>query len=716
MAVSYSDEVFEDFWTTEQTHPSGETVEVDYPQGPSYVPFVDRDLRKEHAENGEESIGPDFYFTKDAVDSSFPRKEIWDDHRCVAIHIAVYLREGHTLAEAVGAADIDFDQFKDRYQSTHPKVHNFEAIIRAYIWGKLKGIRFRSRIIDELEPRPNVRRKIGFGTWNGKRRCPHQTTFNEAWNRRFTPEVRDFIENVVARVRRYALRGNSLLETTELLLPDERDETEELTKDQIRRIVNEMVGYMVPNFDFGREGPVDHDKNVFFKLLAHCALTSSSAHGGQEQFAWSQIDDDDPPSGRRVMQLVKGLSKDEMLQMYAEAVESVVDALDEHADLYDQPVPLAIDTTTIESDAEWKRVTPESIARPEFHKWSEQKKTDTKEYIEERDLQCLVGEDPEKIRHADFNSSEKREAAERICDVVKYVHGIKKDGDVIYAWGFAGAAIAYPTCALVYAMEPLAKKDEFEDHVRRFIERGQELVTVSEIYMDSAYAQTAVFNQFHYGHGFRMPDTFNIPYVMNMRENSDVTKAALKESGGKGTVTTSIDDNDQDITVVKDYATYSQENDVYGKTTLVALPKRDRENGGVVDVDDPVTDRVVFCCNRMDVDADNAHELLRGSSDDPHDRGYTNRWLIEIGFQKIKDFLPFTKASHSGARLFYTLYASLLFNIWMTVDRTIKKRRYEAVEELEGKDEDDGPDYASEPELSAKVLSAIVANYLRPIT
>jgi hypothetical protein len=122
---------------------------------------------------------------------------------------------------------------------------------------------------------------------------------------------------------------------------------------------------------------------------------------------------------------------------------------------------------------------------------------------------------------------------------------------------------------------------------------------------------------------------------------------------------------------------------------------------------------VAFCTNRTDIHADNARTLLRGRDNDEHHRGYTNRWLIEIGFQKIKDFLAFTKSSHAGVRLFYILYASLLFDVWMTVDRTIKKREFDPdYLDVDG----DGPEYATEPRLSADVLSVIVANYLRPVT
>ncbi|ELZ96074.1 hypothetical protein C440_05772 [Haloferax mucosum ATCC BAA-1512] len=68
-----------------------------------------------------------------------------------------------------------------------------------------------------------------------------------------------------------------------------------------------------------------------------------------------------------------------------------------------------------------------------------------------------------------------------------------------------------------------------------------------------------------------------------------------------------------------------------------------------MDVKDPVIDRVAFSTSRTDIEAENVIELLRGSVQrsfsNPvrkrkanHERGYTNRWLIEIGFKKTKDF------------------------------------------------------------------------------
>lgn len=221
------------------------------------------------------------------------------------------LMNGHSLTDCVAPANIQFGRLEDHKWSNHPQIHRFDAPVRSYIWRKLRGIEFRSLIVSELADRPNTRRELGYGTFNGKRRCPHQTNFNEALNDRFGPDLREFIDDVVALVREWAYDNDLLIETTELLVPDKRDETQELTRGQIRRIVNEMVGYITPKYSFGRKGGISHDQNIFFQLLAHCALTSSSVPGG-DTFEWQQINND-PSHGRTFMDLVKAMPKDHMV-------------------------------------------------------------------------------------------------------------------------------------------------------------------------------------------------------------------------------------------------------------------------------------------------------------------------------------------------------------------------------------------------------------------
>lgn len=91
------------------------------------------------------------------------------------------------------------------------------------------------------------------------------------------------------------------------------------------------------------------------------------------------------------MDLIKDLSKDEILLMFNNAVDSLFEGLDDKIEPFgDEPLPIAIDTTTIESDAEWKRVTIESIADPEDSDWSKRKRRTRMNILRKRRLSVLL--------------------------------------------------------------------------------------------------------------------------------------------------------------------------------------------------------------------------------------------------------------------------------------------------------------------------------------
>ena len=616
----------------------------------------------------------------------------------VANQITNRLADGKTLLEAVCETEL-FEEFDDPYWNDHPQVYEYRVMLRTFLYAELRGFAHRSHIADYLSEHKNVALDLGYDFEKGTLdiRTPFQTTINECWNDRFNGDVRDYLSETVEYVHKWARENETFIETTELSVPTE-DDGDDLTKAEIRRIVNEMMRHILPNYTFDRGSNKSHRKNLFFEVLAHCALTSSSVYGGGETFEWSKCSDEAPPSGRTYFDHIQSLSPAQMITMFDEAIESQFNSASKLG-LYDQALPIAIDTTTWESDAFGKRVTFESISNPEHHEWSRGKRNETYKAIKKWDLQPLVGKDPEKIRTADFDDPELVEIAESIPDVVRYVHGTKSGDDFCYAWEFAAACIAHPTCPMMFAVKPLERKDELEEHVAEFIERAQELITVDEVYMDSAYAQVPVFNRFRYPGKFRTADVFDIDYVMNIREEERVREAVLEEKPGNN-FTAKMEDNDADVTIIEEYAQFTQSDGVYGHTTLLALPKR-----GIETVEDPVRDRVAFCTNRTGFGPEKGLELVNGNdADDIEDErgGYSWRWFVESGFKKVKEFLAYTKTGDADTRLFYMLYATLLFNTWMLVDRTVKKR--------------EGIEYEDSPELKAKTFAVIVANFLRPVT
>ncbi|MFC4245411.1 hypothetical protein ACFOZ7_00075 [Natribaculum luteum] len=119
----------------------------------------------------------------------------------------------------------------------------------------------------------------------------------------------------------------------------------------------------------------------------------------------------------------------------------------------------------------------------------------------------------------------------------------------------------------------------------------------------------------------------------------------------------------------------------------MAIGKWDR-----ADLEDEVTDRVVFATNHQ---GDNPADLRRFIN------SYRDRWIIENGFKEAKKFLAETRSSNHRPRLFYFLFAILLFNTWMLVDRLAKKRL--------------GMEFTGEPHIQFEMFVAAVANFVRPV-
>ena len=54
-------------------------------------------------------------------------------------------------------------------------------------------------------------------------------------------------------------------------------------------------------------------------------------------------------------------------------------------------------------------------------------------------------------------------------------------------------------------------------------------------------------------------------------------------------------------------------------------------------------------------------------------RTYEQRWGVETSYRKIKQFLPKTTSTHYSLRLFYLLFAILLYNTWIMVNSIVRE-------------------------------------------
>ncbi|RQG89293.1 transposase [Natrarchaeobius halalkaliphilus] len=607
-------------------------------------------------------------------------------------------------------AMIPFESLEDPYWGDHPEIYEFEVMLRSFIYGELRGIRYHQDLADFLERNPTIAFTLGFKPDFGPEneypalnvfqtpKTPHQTTITRCANKRFLAQAERFITDVADRVEAYCRRHTHLVEMHELWSetddtnPGESEEKldpDGLTKEQIRRLVNELMRHVCPNISFQRGVSKQIRKNLFLEVIAHCGLTNSSVYGGGDVFdIYLCPEEEELPHGRTFFDHMEGIALEEMLEMFDAAVESMVGGAKDIG-LYDRPVDLAIDVTTVKYTGIGKSFSFQTLADPDSDEWSKRERSEAKAAIEEWELEPIVGEDPADIKHANFDNLEKRAAARRVKDCVRWVNGTKdQDEEIAYGFQFAAAAFAEHTCPMIYGVKPINNRtgDELAGHVRQFVERAQDLVVVDTVYMDAAYGRCSeVHNLFHYGHGFRTGDRFDVEYVTKVPERSRGRREVLEE---RYKIEHRFEDGKTALSIKRNYGFGDQHSGTgNAHTTLVAVKK-----WSVDTVADKVTDRVVFATNHQGEDP---VELMRFIN------GYRDRWVIENGFKEVKKFLAETRSSSEKPRLFYFLFAVLLFNVWMLIDRVAKKRL--------------GMEFAGEPIIKFEVFVAAVANFMRPV-
>lgn len=626
----------------------------------------------------------------------------------VAQRIIDLLNEGMSLDEAVAEIDIPFKSFTDSYWKDHPDIYSFGTMLRSFVYGELRGIRYDNDLADFLDDHADIAFRLGFepeveddpcpslNVYN-QPKTPHQTTITRCANKRFKARTEKFIQGVSEEVEAYCREHGHLLELTELWSEDpdknpgeEEDEIDPdgLSKNQIRRLVNEFMRHACPHIDFKRGQSRELRKNLFLEVIAHCSLTGSSVYNGGDAYEiYAKPTDEELPAGKTFFDHMKGLSVEEMLEMFDNAISSMVDAARD-VGLYDRPVDIALDVTTLEFTGIGKTFGYDAIADPDDEELKERERSEAKTAIEKWDLEPLVGEDPADIKHANFEDSEKVAAANRVKKCVEWVSGTKEeDEDIEYGFQFAAGAIAEKTCPMLYTIEPISTRDgeRMREHVKDAVNRAQELVVVDTVYMDSYYDMAPVHNLFHYGHGFRTSDRFDIDYTLKKKETNRVKNQVLRENYTD--LEETYAEGDTPTTISHNFAVGTSTGREKGHTTLVAVEKRDADG-----VDNKVTDRVVFATNRRHVDGAEAARAING---------YRDRWIVENGFKEAKKFLAYTTSPDNKPRVFYFIFAVLLFSMWMLIDRVAKHRL--------------GLEFAGEPLIGFEVFVAAIVDSLRPV-
>ncbi|WP_115891879.1 MULTISPECIES: transposase [Haloferax] len=210
-----------------------------------------------------------------------------------------------------------------------------------------------------------------------------------------------------------------------------------------------------------------------------------------------------------------------------------------------------------------------------------------------------------------------------------------KDGDG-RAFKFATLSIVGQNVPLVLAVEPVRESSAWDDNppnrmhriVRRLVRQAKEHVPIEMVLCDREFDSMRVFQTL---------SNLNVGYLIPKRTTSSEHKAIEQ-----------MEQDDQEVAVESASVHVEQ-----GSHAMQFLYVPSTKSDGTT----------VF--------ATNAHVQPEGA--EAFCRRYSSRWQIENEYKSIKhDFLAKTSSKDYRVRLFYFVFAVLLYNIWRLTDFLLK--------------------------------------------
>ena len=193
------------------------------------------------------------------------------------------------------------------------------------------------------------------------------------------------------------------------------------------------------------------------------------------------------------------------------------------------------------------------------------------------------------------------------------------------AYKFVTACVVTDGLRLTVAVEPLAAKKDLPDALSAVIETAQEWVTIRRIYLDRGFYRVTCLQALH---------DADVKYVMRAPRFQ------------------SLDGDDPQIQVEADYRiTQSYAPYEWVRATRFTVPN----------AQSPEENQTYFVTN-CSVTEETATSTAES---------YRRRWGIETSYRVIGDFLAKSRSTVYSVRLFYFLFAVLLYNLWVLCNRLL---------------------------------------------
>ena len=464
-----------------------------------------------------------------------------------------------------------------------------------------------------------VARAFGFGDDR-----PSEATLRRAWQDYFEPNgIQEIAEHEAEIARREVQRVNAYTKMFEREESGpEGDQPIEVTPEEKRESVEHIKPMLLDEIDFGRALNTKWDREWVLDVFSEMSRELDSLHGVLMDRTRAG---EDAAKLRSVQKMVEKRDREEWLELFRYLIDQEVRAVKGSGYLpEDKAHDIYIDDTIIP-----------------FY------------------------------RH----STDRPEGA---------IGGQQKDG-TNWGWHFMTVSAHLKSGrSLLLDTYPLRDEDELPDVVDMLVDRAEQHVTIDEVLMDSEFRKAEMLRWFK-----DRDTTFVIQYP-----KTDRIKRALVTMSGKFAHKEFIADKAGARVPV----------------TLLAEPNYDEVSPGfkfegvgdgpqssigdfaegsdleAIDMDaiDPKLHkgRRAYLTNKPIKDPDEIEEGDEAVSPETAIRRYKSRWRLETQFRVIKhSFLPKTRTRKWNIRVFYWMFASMMYNSWVMLDTFVRGDHPERVDE-----------------------------------
>jgi IS4 transposase len=230
------------------------------------------------------------------------------------------------------------------------------------------------------------------------------------------------------------------------------------------------------------------------------------------------------------------------------------------------------------------------------------------------------------------------------------VVGTKKSANTTWAYKYVTISARTRGRTVKLASFTLKDRGKLNMATMYLVRRAKELLSVKRLYMDSEFLDVGLLSWL---------DRQNVPFIVQYRKaGKDIKRWVASLEGDTGAKPHTISPNSRNeslrVTMLAKRAAWGKEDEDSDQTALTDF-------SDVTTPDEPELkgEWVVYVTNIEDA----------GNDPKAWAQVYARRWAIETNYRVIKhDFLAKTTSRKFSVRVFYWLFAVMLYNAWVLLD------------------------------------------------